>query len=87
MYEIPFAIQWIWPIPIFILVTLAPESPWFLVRKGRLEEAKKSIVRLRSKSLDIDPNAVVAMMVRTNEIELNMHAGVSYLVGRQVNAF
>lgn len=27
-YRIPFAIQWVWPIPIIIGVLLAPESPW-----------------------------------------------------------
>ena len=27
-YRIPFAIQWIWPMPIIIGVLLAPESPW-----------------------------------------------------------
>lgn len=27
-YRIPFAIQWIWPVPIFIIVFFAPESPW-----------------------------------------------------------
>jgi len=27
-YRIPFAIQWIWPVPIIIGVLLAPESPW-----------------------------------------------------------
>lgn len=27
-YRIPFAIQWIWPVPIFIASYLAPESPW-----------------------------------------------------------
>ncbi|KAF2623593.1 general substrate transporter [Macroventuria anomochaeta] len=28
-YRIPFAIQWIWPLPIAIGVALAPESPWW----------------------------------------------------------
>jgi MFS family permease len=32
-YRIPFAIQWIWPIPIFLVCFFAPESPWWLVRK------------------------------------------------------
>lgn len=27
-YRIPFAIQWVWPVPIIIGVLLAPESPW-----------------------------------------------------------
>src|SRR5271155_957774 len=27
-YRIPYAIQWIWPVPIFIVAFFAPESPW-----------------------------------------------------------
>ena len=30
-YRTPFAIQWIWPLPIAIGVALAPESPWWHV--------------------------------------------------------
>lgn len=45
-YRIPFGIQWMWP-PILILgVYFAPESPWWLIRKGRVEEAKLSSLRL-----------------------------------------
>lgn len=29
-YRVPYAIQWIWPLPIFIVVLLAPESPWYV---------------------------------------------------------
>jgi SP family general alpha glucoside:H+ symporter-like MFS transporter len=27
-FRIPFAIQWVWPVPIIIGVVCAPESPW-----------------------------------------------------------
>lgn len=27
-YRIPYAIQWVWPIPIAIATFFAPESPW-----------------------------------------------------------
>ncbi|CCG22802.1 Mal31 maltose transporter [Candida orthopsilosis Co 90-125] len=45
-YRIAYAIQWVWPIPILVGVYLAPESPYFLVKKGRLQEAKHSLMRL-----------------------------------------
>lgn len=45
-YRIPFAIQWVWPVILLIGLPFAPESPWWLVRKGRSEDAKKSLQRL-----------------------------------------
>ncbi|KAL1953571.1 hypothetical protein VTO42DRAFT_2598 [Malbranchea cinnamomea] len=78
-YRIPFALQWIWPIPIFIGVVLAPESPWWLVRKGRKDEAVQALKRLTSKAdTDFDAEETVAMMIHTNEIEKEMNAGTSY---------
>ncbi|ORX36696.1 alpha-glucoside:hydrogen symporter [Kockovaella imperatae] len=85
-YKIPFAVQWasqnkhhnVWPIPLFILATLAPESPWLLVRAGKLEQAKKSVMRLSKRNGDTDPDKVIAMMVRTNQLELENQPGVSY---------
>ena len=29
-YKIPFALQWIWPIPIIVTTLLCPESPYVL---------------------------------------------------------
>ncbi|WVQ89303.1 hypothetical protein IAS59_003059 [Cryptococcus gattii] len=78
-YKIPFAIQWVWPVPLFILATLAPESPWFYVRKGRLEDAEKSVERLARKGESTDPAQTVAMMVRTNKVEMDNKPGTSYL--------
>ncbi|KAK9235245.1 general substrate transporter [Lipomyces kononenkoae] len=78
-YRIPFALQWMWPVPIAVGVFLAPESPWWLVRKGRNEEAGNSLRRLTRKN---DPNfnveRTVAMMVHTNEIEKHMSESTSY---------
>jgi SP family general alpha glucoside:H+ symporter-like MFS transporter len=79
-YRIPFAVQWVWPIPIFIGVLLAPENPWWLVRKGRRDDAVRSLKRLTSNS-DTDFNAeeTVAMMVHTNELEKEIATGTTYL--------
>lgn len=78
-YRIAFAVQWAWPIPLFILVTLAPESPWFLVRKGRLAQAKRVVERLSKKGEKVDSDATVAMMVRTNQFEIDNETGSSYI--------
>ena len=79
-YRIPFAIQWMWPLPILIGVIFAPESPWWLVRKGREDEARHSLRRLTNKSdTSFDPDASIEMMIHTNEIEKQISAGTSYL--------
>lgn len=62
-YKIPFAIQWVWIFPLFLIVTFAPESPWFLVRTGRLREAERTVARLGASTEHRDPRQVVAMMV------------------------
>ncbi|KAJ5219456.1 sugar transporter [Penicillium cinerascens] len=78
-YKIPFACQWMWPLPIMLGVSLAPESPWWLVRKGRLGDAKKALLRLTSRqnsSFDVDET--IAMIERTNELERQITQGTSY---------
>ncbi|KAK6511083.1 hypothetical protein TWF481_000005 [Arthrobotrys musiformis] len=81
-YRIPFALQWVWPIPIFVGVVLAPESPWWLVRQGKHREAEASLSRLTSRNSDkgppIDPQKTVAMMIHTNEMEKRISSGTSY---------
>ncbi|EGV66261.1 general substrate transporter [Yamadazyma tenuis ATCC 10573] len=49
-YRIPFGVQWVWPLPIMLGIFLAPESPWWLVRKGKFHEARVSIGRLLSEN-------------------------------------
>ena len=56
------------PTPLAILIFFAPESPWWLVRKGRLEEAARSVVRLGRRSL-VNEGETVAMMRRVIEME------------------
>ncbi|KAK4943144.1 hypothetical protein LTR10_017168 [Elasticomyces elasticus] len=46
-YRIPFSVQWIWPAVLVPVLCFAPESPWHLVRVGRLEEAEVSLRKLR----------------------------------------
>ncbi|EEU45643.1 uncharacterized protein NECHADRAFT_80744 [Fusarium vanettenii 77-13-4] len=77
-YRVPFAIQWIWPVPLFIAAWMAPESPWYLVRTNQLDEAKRALERLSEPEHDINIDATVAMMVHTNKLEIEERAGVTY---------
>jgi len=79
-YRIPYALQWMWFPPLMICVFLAPESPWWLVRKGRYEEARKSLLRLTSSSRDptFDADETIDMIKHTHELELDMTSGSSY---------
>ncbi|KAA8641955.1 hypothetical protein EYZ11_010223 [Aspergillus tanneri] len=79
-YRVPFAIQWAWPVPIFIGVFLAPESPWWLIRKDRREDAVKALKRLtRTGSPGFDAEETVSMIIYTNALEKRAETGTSYL--------
>ncbi|KAI2778524.1 sugar transporter [Daldinia loculata] len=80
-YRIPYALQWMWPLPLIIGISFAPESPWWLVRKGKLEDAKHSLLRLTSldRETDFDVDETVAMMVHTTALEQKITKGASYL--------
>ncbi|KAJ5408116.1 hypothetical protein N7509_001999 [Penicillium cosmopolitanum] len=80
-YRIPYGLQWMWPLPLFIAITLAPESPWWLVRRGRTDDAKRSLERLTNKDLqeDFDADETIAMMVHTTALEAKITSGASYL--------
>jgi SP family general alpha glucoside:H+ symporter-like MFS transporter len=78
-WRIPYAIQWVWPVPIIIGVLFAPESPWWLVRHGKIDEAKRSLTKLASPGdSEYDTDDAVALMVITNTHEKLLRDGVSY---------
>ncbi|WPG98247.1 sugar porter family MFS transporter, protein [Acrodontium crateriforme] len=79
-YKLPYGLQWMWPIPLIVGISLAPESPWWLVRKGRKEEAKHSLLRLTSRNQpNFDADKTISMMHYTNELEKATTEGTSYL--------
>lgn len=58
------------PTPLAILIFLAPESPWWLVRKGRFEAAANAVERLGRRTR-LNASETIAMMRRVVELEKN----------------
>lgn len=69
-----------WPVPLFVGVWFAPESPWWLVRKGRIDDAKRSLLRLTSQNREtnFDADETIAMIRHTTEMERDITSGASY---------
>ena len=68
-YKLPFALQWIWPAPLALGIFLAPESPWYLIRKDRFAEAKKSLNRILSGS---GPEKEIQVDLKMEQIRLTI---------------
>ncbi|EFR04447.1 hypothetical protein MGYG_07455 [Nannizzia gypsea CBS 118893] len=79
-FRIPYALQWMWPLPLALAIYMAPESPWWLVRKGRIADAKRSLLRLTSRTGETDFNAdeTIAMMLHTTALEARITRGATY---------
>jgi SP family general alpha glucoside:H+ symporter-like MFS transporter len=80
-WRLPFALQWVWPIPLFIGAYLAPESPWNAVRRDKVEEARKALKRLRTPSpeSDFEVEATLAYIQHTTAIEKAETASASFI--------
>lgn len=78
-YKIPFAIQWAWPVIILILLPFAPESPYWLVRHERIDDARKAIRQIASKSVsDEIIEERLNLVVDTDKLEREMEQTTSY---------
>ncbi|KAJ5371719.1 hypothetical protein N7517_003725 [Penicillium concentricum] len=65
-YRIPIAIQFAWAIILVVGMLLLPETPRFLIKQDRYEEATKALARVRR--MDVNDPAVVAELA---EIQAN----------------
>lgn len=77
-YRIPFALQWMWPAPLVVGIAFAPESPWWLVRRGRSEEARKALRRLDATASEAKVDDTISMMRYTDDLEQELSEGASY---------
>ncbi|KAK5046820.1 hypothetical protein LTR84_007174 [Exophiala bonariae] len=68
-FRIPFGLQWVWIVILLIPTCFAPESPWWLVRHGKKEQAKKVLLRLTRSTSDWEMDNTIAMMEHTERVE------------------
>lgn len=80
-WQLPFMLQWVWPLPLFIGAYLAPESPWNAVRRGKIEQARHSLMRLRQDTpqRQREVEATLAYIQHTTELEKSETANASFL--------
>lgn len=76
-WRIPFALQWMWPVPLIIGAIFCPESPWWLVRRGRIDDAVNSMRRLSTKAVNHED--AVAFIEHTVRLERDLDFGASYI--------
>lgn len=75
-YSLPFALQWVWCVIIFPGMFFVPESPWWLVRKGRLNQAEAALKSLASDK--VDTKATLAAVIETDRLERELETGSTY---------
>lgn len=79
-WRLPFVLQWVWPVPLFIGAYLAPESPWNAVRRDKFDTARKSLMRLRQDTPDkeTEVDATLAYLRYVTALEKNETGGASF---------
>ncbi|KAI6784015.1 uncharacterized protein J7T54_004561 [Emericellopsis cladophorae] len=70
-WKVPYALQWIWVVPLFLVGYFAPESPWYLVRREKIPEAEHALRRLARKDFYTEQTMAqtLAFMKHTNRME------------------
>lgn len=75
-YKIPFITEYAFPMIFIFGAFLAPETPWFLVKKGQYDQAKQS---LRRTGYEDSIDSTLAHMRETIILEQELSASTTYL--------
>lgn len=79
-YRIPMAIQLLWSLILGTGLLFLPESPRYFVKKGKIESATKSLVRLRGQPADSDfIQNELSEIIANHEYELSIIPQGSWL--------
>lgn len=73
-YRAPFALQWLWCLILLIGIPFIPESPWYLVRGNRRDEAKRSLERFGWEDIE----EAVSVIEQTDLLEREFKTSSSY---------
>ncbi|KYK58796.1 MFS transporter [Drechmeria coniospora] len=77
-YRVPFAVQWVWPVVLLAALPFAPESPYWLVRRGQRDEARNSLLQLTSSTHRPDIDDVLLAIEQTDLLEREYETSTSY---------
>jgi MFS family permease len=81
-YRIPIAIQFLWAIILSVGLFLLPESPRYFVKKGRIDDAAKSLASVRGQPIESEYiQDELAEIIANNEYELSVVPQTSYIAG------
>lgn len=74
-YKVVFAAEWIWPVLLVLGAFVVPESPYYLVRKNRIDSATKSLAKLHRSNTWIQVQARVKAIQETIRHEALTESG------------
>jgi hypothetical protein len=68
----------VWPIILLAGLPFAPESPYWLIRKNRKDDARKALMKLSSSKNRPDIEGVLVMIEQTDLLEQELDATTTY---------